>query len=269
MPQVHPTALLDDRVELADDVVIGPHCVLEGPVRIGCGTRLLGNVWLQGPLQLGERNLLYPFVTLGFAPQDFKWDPQRPGAGVVVGDGNVFRESVTIHRATSDAVPTRVGDRNYWMVNSHAGHDARVGSGCVFANGVLLGGSSEVGDGVIAGGNAAVHQFSRVGRGALLSGIMGLSKDLPPFFMLTGTNIAGSINVVGMRRSGMPSDEIGDVKWVFKTLYRQGLSLSKAVAALRLRAERPRVAEYLAFIETSKRGVVPGVADPRRGTAQR
>jgi UDP-N-acetylglucosamine acyltransferase len=266
MPTIHPTAILEGEIELADDVEIGPHCVLKGPILLGTGTRLLGNVWLQGPLRVGERNVLYPFVTLGFAPQDLKWDPDRPGAGLDLGDGNTLRESVTIHRATKDDTPTRVGDHNYWMVNSHAGHDCRIGSHCVFANGTLLAGGVRVDDRVTIGGNVAVHQFCRLGRGTMLSGTMGLNKDLPPFFMLTGTNIAGSLNVIGMRRSGMPSDQIDDVKWVYRTLYRGGLDLQDAVRELRTRGERPMVAEYLEFLEQSKRGLCPGVGDARRGT---
>jgi UDP-N-acetylglucosamine acyltransferase len=267
MAEIHPSAIVEGEVELAEDVVVGPHCVLRGRIRVGSGSRLIGNVYLSGPLELGERNQLYPFTTFGMAPQDFKWDPDRAGAGLVVGDENVFRESVTIHRATSDDAPTRIGDRNLFMVNTHAGHDTRVGSDCVFANGTLLAGTVQVDDGVVMGGNVAVHQFCRVGRGALLSGTMGLNKDLPPFFMLTGGNIAGSINLVGMRRAGMPSPEIDDVRWVFKVLYRRGLTRKQAVAELETRADRPRVAELLAFIEQSERGIVPGVGSARRGTA--
>src|SRR6185369_4051639 len=213
LPEIHPTAIVDREAELADDVSIGPYCVIRGRVRIGAGTQLYGSVHLQGPLELGARNRLWPFVALGFAPQHLGWDPDRPGAGLAIGDENTFRESVTISRAASDEVPTRVGSRNYWMTNSHAGHDCEIGSGCVIANGTLLAGSVRVGDGVVTGGNVAVHQFCQVGRGALLCGTFGLNKDLPPFFMLTGGNIAGSINLIGMRRSGMPHDQIDDVRW--------------------------------------------------------
>ena len=174
---------------------------------------------------------------------------------------------MTISRAASDEQPTRVGDANYWMANTHAGHDCRIGSRCVLANGTLLAGNVQMGDGVVVGGNVAVHQFCQVGRGALLSGSMGLNKDLPPFFMLTGGNVAGSIDLVGMRRSGMPHDQIDDVKWVYKTLYRRGLSYKQALAQLEERAaERPIVAEYLAFLGASQRGLCPARGDARRGT---
>src|SRR5688572_28308164 len=173
MAQVHATAILEGDIQLGDDVIVGPNCVLNGPITIGAGTRLIGNVYLQGPLTMGERNTIYPFVTLGFPPQDLKWDPAVAGAGLVIGSGNTFRESVTIHRATSHETPTSVGDKNYWMVNSHAGHDCRIGSNCIFANGTLLGGFVRVDDRVTTGGNTMVHQYCRVGRGAMLSGGVG------------------------------------------------------------------------------------------------
>ena len=267
MARIHATALLEGDVELAADVVVGPWCRLRGPISIGSGTHLVASVHLDGPLRLGARNRLFPFATLGQAPQDLGSDPDESGAGLVVGDDNVFRESSSVHRATSRDEPTRVGDANYFMVNAHAGHDCRIGSRCVFANGTLLAGHVEVGDGVVTGGNVAVHQHCRIGRGALISGTMGLNKDLPPFFMLTGGNIAGSINLVGMRRSGMRSAEIDDARWVFKVLYRKGLSPKRAQEELATRADRPIVAEYLAFLAASKRGLVPGVGESRRGTA--
>src|SRR5258706_7408136 len=266
MPEIHPTAIVDREAELADEVEIGPGCVIRGRVRIGAGTKLLGHAYLQGPLELGARNRIWPFVTLGFAPQHLGWDPDRAGAGLAIGDDNTFRESVTISRAASDDVPTRVGHGNYWMTNSHAGHDAQIGSGCVIANGTLLAGSVRLGDGVVTGGNVAVHQFCQVGRGALLCGTFGLNKDLPPFFMLTGGNIAGSINLIGMRRSGMPHAEIDDVRWVYKTLYRRGLSLPRAVEQLEERKERPIVAEYLAFLAGPQRGLCPDRGEARRRT---
>lgn len=271
MPTIHPTAMLDGDIRLADDVHIGPGCVLSAPagtsITIGSGTKLIGNAYLHGPLNVGERNTLYPFVTLGLAPQDLKWDPTVPGAGLVIGSGNTFRESVTINRATSHETPTRVGNNNYWMVNSHAGHDCIVGNNCVFANATMFAGFVRIDDRVICGGNATVHQFCRVGRGAMLSGMMGMSLDLPPYFMLTGPNIAGSINLIGLRRSGMPSADIDTVKWVYRTLYRTGVSIKRATEILRERADHPLVCEYIDFIESSRRGVCLARGKTVRGTA--
>jgi len=267
MSAVHPTAILEGDVELADDVVIGPHCAIRGPVTIGAGTRLLGSVWIQGPTIIGSGNTLYPFATLGLPPQDLKWDPAVAGAGLVIGNANVFRESVSIHRATSHERPTTIGDGNYFMACSHAGHDCRVGSNNIFGNGTLLGGHVQVADRVVAGGGSAVHQFVRIGRGCMLSGLAGLSLDLPPYFTLTAANLAGSINLVGLRRSGASGETIDDVRWSYRTLYRSGVSPRQALPLLRERESHPMVAEYIEFVASTRRGVCPGRGKSTRGTA--
>jgi UDP-N-acetylglucosamine acyltransferase len=264
MPEIHPTAILDGEIELADDVRIGPYCVIRGPASIGKGTRLIGHAWLQGPISLGEHNTVYPNACLGFAPQSLGYDADLAGPGVRIGAHNTFREGATVHRASEAESPTEIGDHDYFMANTHAGHDARIGDHCVFANGVLIGGHARIEDTVFVGGNSAVHQFCQVGRGAMLSGGIGISRDLPPFFMLTGINVAGSINLVGLRRSGMPRDQIDDVRWVYRTLYRRGFSPATARRALEERAERPLVAEYIRFIDRSKRGICGARPDPRR-----
>jgi UDP-N-acetylglucosamine acyltransferase len=210
---------------------------------------------------------MYPFVTLGFPPQDLKWDPAVPGAGLVIGSGNTFRESVTIHRATSHETPTRIGDNNYWMANSHAGHDCQVGNNCIVANNTALAGFVRMDDKVILGGNGSVHQFCRVGRGVMLSGGMGTSMDVPPFFMLTGNNVVGSINLIGMRRSGFKPAQVDTVKWVYRTLYRQGFSIIKATEALQERGDDPLVREYIEFIKASKRGICPARGKVARSAA--
>jgi UDP-N-acetylglucosamine acyltransferase len=266
MPEVHPTAILEGEIELGPDVRIGPYCVLTGPLELGARTRLLAGAYLHGPLQMGEDNLIYPGACIGFAPQMLGFDPAKTGPGVRIGHRNTFREGATIHRSLTDASPTRVGSDCYFMANSHAGHDCFVGDHCVLANGALLGGHVRLDDHVIVGGNAAIHQHCRVGRGAMLSGGMAASRDVPPFFMLTGFNLAGAINLVGMRRAGMPRSQIDDVRWVYKTLYRKGLGPKAALEALRERLDRPIVTEYVSFLETSERGIVPARADPRRGS---
>ncbi len=264
MSDIHPTAILEGEIDLADDVEIGPYCVLKGRITLGAGTRLIGGVWLQGPLTMGEGNTLYPGAALGFAPQDRSWDPKRPGAGLVLGSRNVFREGVSVSRATKDDAPTTIGDDAYFMACSHAGHDCRVGNNVTFANAVLLAGHVTIEDRVNIGGGGAVHQFCRVGRGAMLGGGLILTRDLPPFFMLTGNNCAGSLNMVGLRRSGMPADDIEDVRWVYKTFYRRDLSVKKATEELHQRADRPIVAEMIEFLGKSTRGLCPGVGDSRR-----
>jgi UDP-N-acetylglucosamine acyltransferase len=264
MGRIDPTAIIDGDIVIAASVVIGPHCVLRGPIEIAPGNRLLGNVYLQGPLRLGENNTLYPFSCIGFAPQALSVGETWEGAGVAIGSHNILREHVTIHRATSASIETTLGDHNYLMAGSHVGHDSRVGNHCVFANGTLLGGHVHIGASVVSGGHATVHQHCRVGRGAMLSGSAGLSRDLPPFFTLSGINIAGSINLVGMRRSGMPREQIEQVRWVYRTLYRQGLTPAQARQTLQQRAGESLIDEYIGFLHDSQRGICPARADPRR-----
>jgi UDP-N-acetylglucosamine acyltransferase len=267
MPAIHPTAVLDGEVSLADDVVVGPGCVLTGPVTIGAGSRLIGSAYLTGPLTLGRDNVVYPFTCLGFAPQHVKFDPNEPGRGLEIGEGNSFREHVTIHRAFADDGPTRIGNRNYFMATSHAGHDCRVGDDCTFVNGALLAGHVTVQDRVTIGGGTMVHQFTHIGRGAMLSGAMAVGLDVPPWFMLTGINICGAVNLIGLRRSGMERKQIDLVRWVHRILCRSGLSVKKAVEKIRERAGDPLIDEYIAFIESSERGICHGVGKTIRGTA--
>jgi UDP-N-acetylglucosamine acyltransferase len=267
MPEIHPSAVIDEMVAIADDVVVGPGCVLTGDVTVGPGTRLVGNVYLNGPVTMGGDNVVYPFACLGFAPQSTGYDPNDPGCGLIIGDGNTFREGVTIHRAMTDEGPTRVGNGNYFMANAHAGHDAQIGSDCIFGNQTLLAGHVRIDDRVITGGNAVVHQFCRVGRGAMFSGLVGVSLDVPPWFMVTGINICGSVNLIGLRRSGMPRESIDAVRWAYRTLYRSGHTTAQALDVLKERADEPIVAEYVEFIETSKRNICPARGKASRGTS--
>jgi len=265
--EVHPTAILDGDVQLADDVVIGPSCVLTGPVTLGQGTRLIGHVYLTGPLTMGARNVVYPFTCLGFAPQHAKYDPQTPGQGLVIGDQNTFREHVTIHRAFTDEGPTRIGNRNYFMATTHVGHDAQVGNDSTFVNGAMIGGHAIIEDKVLMGGDTAVHQFCRIGRGAMIGATNAASNNVPPWFMVTGINICGAVNLVGLRRHGFGRDEIDTVRWVYRTLCRSGLSEAHAIERLQQRADSPIVAEYLRFLEQSDRPICKGIGTRARGSA--
>lgn len=258
MSEVHSTAILDGDIDLAEDVVIGPHCVLTGRITIGRGTRLLGNVYIQGPLTLGEDNLIYPFSCLGFAPQATSFPPDKDGLGVEIGHRNQFRESSTVHRAMTEDGPTRIGNDNYFMNGSHAGHDSQVGSHCIFASSAMLGGHAEIADKVIMGGNSAIHQFCRVGTGAMVSGLRGINRDLPPWFMLTADNRCGSVNLVGLRRSGVDRSVIDQVRWVFRIITRETNSVKGAMARMVERADDPTVRMYLDFLESATRGICNG-----------
>ncbi|MCC6906913.1 MAG: acyl-ACP--UDP-N-acetylglucosamine O-acyltransferase [Phycisphaerales bacterium] len=251
MKRIDPSAVIGPEVELADDVEIGAGCRLEGRITIGPGTSLMGYNFLRGPLSIGANNRFYPFACIGFEPQDYKFDPSRAGAGTVIGNDNILREHVTIHRATSETVPTRIGNNNMLMVGSHAGHDACVGNRCIFANNALVGGHAVIYDGVNLGGCGGVAQKVAVGRLAFVSGTVGITRNVPPFMISRSLRTVGGINIVGLRRSGMSRDEIDQVKWIFRTLFLSRNTRPTMVETLRERAtESPVVAETLAFLQT-------------------
>ncbi|MHC4808880.1 MAG: acyl-ACP--UDP-N-acetylglucosamine O-acyltransferase [Planctomycetota bacterium] len=266
MAEVHPTAIVDPAAELAADVHVGPFTVIGPGVRIGEGTRILGQCWLEGPTRIGRENLLYPGVRLGLAPQSVSRDPEVPGRGLVIGDRNVLREGVTMHRAMMDEGPTRVGDGNYFMTNSHLGHDVVLGDRCILSSGVVIGGHAMIGDRVNIGGNSAVHQFVRVGDGAMLGGLSGTSLDVPPWFMLTAVNLCGALNLVGMRRSGMDRADIDRVRWVFRQVGLGG-TRDQLMQRLETRAGEAIIGDYLAWFSASVRGWCTSRGKKSRGTA--
>lgn len=255
MAHVHPSAVLTGDIELAPDAVVGPNCTLAGRIRLGSGTVLIAGVHLHGPLTVGARNVFYPGVAIGFAPQDLKYDASKDGAGTAIGEGNTFRECVSIHRATRDDRATRVGDGNYLMANSHLAHDVQLGNNCILANNTLLAGHVEMGDRVVTGGGAGVHQFVRVGRGAMLGGLCGASKDVCPFFTLTATNYIGGYNRIGLRRGGGTAEDADMVKRIYGLIVRDRRPYSARLAALEQLAGHPIADEYIAFARGSKRGL--------------
>lgn len=254
MPEIHPTAILDGKISLADDVVIGPHCVLTGDITIGAGTTLIGNCYLTGSLTIGKENTVYPFSTLGFAPQDINYPNDQYEPGLVIGNNNIFREHVTVHRATQET-PTTIGHENMFMSSSHVAHDCVVGNNNTLVNCVLLAGHVHLQDRILIGGDAAIHQFVTVGTGAMIIGMGYASYDLLPHFMITGPNIVGSINIVGMRRSGMQNDEILRRTEIYKLIYKSGNTINTSVKQLKDEGDSVAM-EYVALIESSRRGII-------------
>lgn len=270
MPNIHPTATIEGDVELADDVQLGPRCTVMGPVRIGPGTRLVGDIWINGPVTIGANNVIYPFTTIGFAPQARSFDPSTPGCGVVIGNDNILREHVTVNRAMTDDGPTHIGNRNYIMAQCHAGHDVRIGDDTTLANSVHIGGHGVIEDRVTIGGGTVIHQFVRIGHGAMLTGGAATTRDVLPWFVVTATNIAASLNMVGMRRQGLKPDEIETVRWVFKMINRRGLSLPTAIEAIRERSNTDDrvLSRFVNFFDRSERPICTAFAGrPRSGYA--
>ena len=259
MPLIHPTAVVSAEAKLADGVRVGAYAVIDGPVTLGRGCSVAAHAHLIGPLTLGENNTVCTGAVLGGDPQHLAYKGQP--TAIEIGSGNTFREHATVHRAMPlgdgpGTGLTRIGDGNLFMVGAHVAHDCRVGNHGVYVNGCLLGGHVETGDRVILSGNSAVHQFCRLGRLAMLSGTSSSTKDVPPFWVQRNINIVCGVNVFGMKRAGVPSPEIMGVRQAFKMIYLGGGTVTAAVAKMEAElAHLPAVAELIAFIKSSKRGI--------------
>lgn len=252
--RIHPSAVIDPAADLGEDVQVGPFVVIDGPVRVGAGCDLKAGAHLFGHLTLGEGNVVHSHAVLGDAPQHLKYAGEP--TATLIGDHNVFREGVTVHRAASAGGTTRIGSRNFLMACSHIAHDCVVGDNCVLANSAVVGGHSALANNVVLSGNCAVHQFCRVGRLAMLSGISGTTMDLPPFMICQRINVVCGVNVIGMRRAGISNIAIEAVRRAFHILYRHENVLSCSLAQLeRELGHIAEITELVAFIRASKRGV--------------
>lgn len=257
---IHPTAIVDPRADIAATAEIGPYVVIDGPVSIGAGTRVLAHALLTGRTTLGRDNVVHMGAVLGHEPQDLTWIDRD--CGVRIGDGNVFREHSQVHRATKAGGETVIGNGNYFMANAHAGHDCQIGNDTIIANGALLAGHVHVDDRAFVSGNCVVHQFVHIGRLALLRGLSRTSRDVPPFCIMDGTHTVRAVNRVGMRRAGMSAEQIRAVQRAFVALFRTSRNLRIAMADIEQQPQTAEVDELLQFIRSSSRGVAFG---PRQG----
>lgn len=246
-------------MELGEGVRIGPGCVLSGAVKIGAGTELLGHVYVQGPVSIGARTFIYPYTCIGFEPQDLKFTRGvTPTAGVVIGSDCRLREHVTVHASTKPDVPTRLGDRVWMMVGSHVAHDCQVGNDVMFVNNAGLAGHVQVGDRATLAGHAIIHQFVRFGRLGFMSAGSAVSTDVPPFCIAWGRNSIVGLNLVGLRRSGVPRDQITVLRRAFREVLRENLPRAEAVERLReMGNESPLVMEVAEFVAAGKRPTCP------------
>lgn len=233
---------------------VGPYAVIEGPVTVGPGCIIHARAHLIGNLTLGARNVVHGGAVLGDWPQDRKYHGES--SAVVIGDENVFREGSTVHRGTGAGTKTVMGNRCYLMVQAHVGHNCIVGNDVMMVNNAALGGFVHVGDRAIIGANSAVHQFTRVGRLAMLSNGAGAAVDVPPFFISMSTNLVVQLNLVGLRRAGVPRANIDALRQMLQFAFRGRRPLAAALADLPADVRAvPEVSEIIEFVRTSKRGV--------------
>ncbi len=261
LQNVHPTAILSAEADLPPDVKIGPFAVIEGPVTVGPGCVIGPHAHLIGPLTLGTNNAIGNGAVIGGVPQHLGYKGET--TSVEIGDGNVFREYVTVNRGMPVSPgpgtgTTRIGHRNLFMANVHIAHDCVVGNDTIFANGALLAGHVTVGDRAFFSGNTGVHQFCRVGRLALLSGVSGSTMDIPPFWVIQEMNRVRGLNHVGMKRAGIALAERTAIRKAFRIIYMTRPALPLSAAILRIEAELgefPAIRELVDFIRSSKRGI--------------
>jgi UDP-N-acetylglucosamine acyltransferase len=252
--RIHPTAIVSPEAELAEDVQVGPHVVIEGPVRLGPGCVLKPQVHLVGPLTMGSKNVVFTGCILGEQPQHLRYSGEP--TGTEIGDNNIFREHVTVHRGTTQSWTTRIGHNNFFMAHSHVAHDCVVGNHCILTNSSLLAGHCVLEDNVYLSGHTAIHQFVRMGRLSLLSGLSCTTKDVPPFIVQQGHNCVVGVNVVGMRRAGISHADIDAVRRAYHLLYRQGQTTTNALEQIEEELRSVAVVqEMVSFIRRSTRGI--------------
>lgn len=254
---IHPTAIVSPSAELGQGTRVGPFCVIGPRVRLGANCNLWSHVAIHGETVLGDDCEIFPFAVLGTTPQDKKVDGSS-GNRLVIGSRNRIREHVTIHGGTPFGLGvTTVGDDNMLLVGSHIGHDAQVGSQVIFTNGAMAAGHTVIQDRAVLGAMVGVHQFGRVGRLAMVGAGAMLSRDAPPFSLVQGdrARVVG-VNVVGLKRQGVPTDDVAAIKRAFRQLLWRSGTLADRVAAVRERfGEHPSVREILTFVADSRRGV--------------
>ncbi|WP_172147870.1 MULTISPECIES: acyl-ACP--UDP-N-acetylglucosamine O-acyltransferase [Pseudomonas] len=256
MSLIDPRAIIDPSAKLADDVVVGPWSIIGPDVEIGEGTVLGPNVIIKGPTRIGKHNRVYQFSSLGEDTPDrkYKGEPTR----LVIGDHNIIREGVTMHRGTiQDRDETTVGDHNLIMAYAHIGHDSVVGNHCILVNNTALAGHVHIGDWAILSGYTLVHQFCHIGAHSFAAMGSAIGKDVPAYVTVSGNPAeARSMNFEGLRRRGFSAESIAALRRAYKTVYRQGLTIEAALAELAEPSlQFPEVAVFRDSILASQRGI--------------
>lgn len=253
---IHPTAIISSKARISQDVEVGPYCVIGDDVELGSGCVLHSQVNLQGPSRFGKDNLFHPFCVIGGPTQDLKY--QGEPTWLEVGDGNSFREFVTVNRGTALNEKTIIGSHNHFLAYSHVAHNCTIGSHCVFSNNATFGGHVTVGDYVTVGGLAAFHQFCRIGNYCMVGGCSKIIQDIPPYFLADGNPAQiRAINKVGLQRKDFSDEKIRILLQAHRTLFNLKLNTSQAIAELeRELGQSTEVQEILAFIKSSDRGII-------------
>jgi len=258
MTNIHPTAVVHPKAEIAQGCMIGPYCVIGAEVVLGAGCQLHSHVVIGGLTVLGQENEIFPFASIGLKTQDLKWK-----GGITrtqIGDRNTFREYVTVNSATSDGETTRIGSHNNLLAYSHVAHNVVLGDYIIMSNVATLAGHVLVEDYAVIGGLAAIHQFCRIGKMSIIGGCSKVVQDVPPFMMADGNPAeTRTINKVGLDRNGVGVQAQSALKHAYKILFREGLTIPNALS--RIETELPALPEIqhlTQFVRQSERGIGRG-----------
>ncbi len=254
--KAHPTAIIHPRAQVASSVTVGPYSLIGENVELGEGTEVMSHAVIDGHTRIGKDNRIFPYASIGLAPQDLKYggEPTR----VEIGDGNTLREFVTIHRGTGESGVTRIGDHNLLMAYVHIAHDCVIGNHVVMANGASLAGHVEVQDYAIVEPFCGIHQYCRIGKYAFLGAYSVVNKDILPYSKTSAprpVDMYGA-NTIGLERRGISKEEISELQAALKLLSRSKLNTTQALEAIEARGFKSSHVDVLVeFIRTSPRGV--------------
>ena len=229
MPEIHPTALVSESAQLDDDVKVGPFSIIEDGVIIQLGCRIKSHAKICRGVVMGKENIIEHGAVIGGTPQDLGFNPNTD-SGVIIGDGNTFREYVTIHRSTQAGGNTIIGNENYLMAVAHLAHDVMIGDNNILANNTMIAGHVTLGCKTFLGGGAGIHQFTRVGDCAMVQGNAVMTRDVPPYCIVHQVNQLSGLNSIGLKRAGFSSEERKEIKLAYITLFRRKGSRAENLA---------------------------------------
>ena len=253
--QIHESAALGEGVSLGKGNIIEARAIIEDGVKLGDHNTVGAGAYLCRGTQLGHSNRIHMYAVIGHAPQDLAYDGAE--SFTTLGDHNEIREFATIHRGTKAGSTTSLGSHNYLMAYSHIAHNCQLGNHIILVNQASLTGYCVVEDRAFLSGMTGLHQFTRVGRLAMVSALSAVNKDIPPYVICGGRPaLALGLNVVGMRRAGFSSEVRADIKTAYKLLYRSGLNVSQALTEIQSQCTSPEVEHFVKFIAGSKRGII-------------
>jgi len=260
MNTIHPSAIISKRAQLGDYNEIGPGCVIEDGAVLGSHNTLWMNVYLGPGTTIGDGNQIHMGAVLGHLPQDvaFSGAPSY----TTVGHRNTIREYVTIHRGTKEGSATMLGNDNFLMTSAHLGHNCQIGNRTVLVNLATLAGYCILEDGALVSGMVVVHQFTRIGTLAMVSGLSAVNKDVPPYMLCGGRPaVIQGLNSVGLRRAGIAAPGLEEIRRAYKLLYREGLNVHHALEAIERECQSPEAKAIVTFVRGAKRGICAGIGE--------